>query len=66
MKKELMSIIACPVCRGKLVLNVIEESGEEVVRGTLYCAVCDYTYPIEDTIPNLLPPEAGNRPVQAA
>ncbi|MBE0431313.1 MAG: methytransferase partner Trm112 [Dehalococcoidia bacterium] len=57
MKKELMDILACPVCKGDLELRVDEEKGEEVVTGSLYCAHCDYSYPIADTIPNLLPPE---------
>jgi uncharacterized protein YbaR (Trm112 family) len=57
MKKELMQILACPVCKGDLELTVDEEEGEEIVKGSLYCSKCDYAYPIVDTIPNLLPPE---------
>ena len=57
MKKELMDILACPVCTGDLELRVDKEEGEEVVTGSLYCSRCDYSYPIVDTIPNLLPPE---------
>ncbi len=57
MKKELMDIVACPVCKGELELSVDEENEEEVVTGTLYCARCDVRYPIVDTIPNLLPPD---------
>ena len=57
MKKELMQILACPVCKGDLELTVDEEEGEEIVKGSLYCSKCDYSYPIVDTIPNLLPPE---------
>jgi uncharacterized protein YbaR (Trm112 family) len=57
MKKELMQILACPVCKGDLELKVDEEEGEEIVRGSLYCSNCNYSYPIVDTIPNLLPPE---------
>jgi len=56
-KKELTDILACPVCKGELELNVDEENEEEVVTGTLYCAKCNVRYPIVDTIPNLLPPE---------
>ena len=52
-----MEILACPVCKGTLELQVEEEDGDEVVQGTLYCTTCDEAYPIEDTIPNLLPPE---------
>jgi uncharacterized protein YbaR (Trm112 family) len=56
MKKELMQILACPVCKGNLELKVDEE-GEEIVKGSLYCSNCNHSYPIVDTIPNLLPPE---------
>jgi uncharacterized protein YbaR (Trm112 family) len=57
MKKELMDILACPVCKGKLELKVEEENETEVVTGSLYCPKCDVNYPIADTIPNLLPPD---------
>jgi uncharacterized protein YbaR (Trm112 family) len=57
MKKELMQILACPVCKGDLELRVDEEEGEEIVKGALYCSNCNHSYPIIDTIPNLLPPE---------
>jgi uncharacterized protein YbaR (Trm112 family) len=57
MKRELMDILACPVCKGELELSVEEESGEEVVTGSLYCRKCDEHYPIVDAIPNLLPPD---------
>jgi uncharacterized protein YbaR (Trm112 family) len=57
MKKELMEILACPLCKGDLELKVAEEKGEEIVTGSLYCSKCNYSYPIVDTIPNLLPPE---------
>ncbi len=57
MKKELMDILVCPVCKGKLVLTVTEENEKEIVSGSLYCKKCNVTYPIEETIPNLLPQE---------
>jgi uncharacterized protein YbaR (Trm112 family) len=57
MKKELLDILACPVCKGKLELDVEEEDGQEIVTGSLHCAKCDERYPIVDTIPNLLPPD---------
>ena len=52
-----MEILVCPVCKGELELRAEEEDGEEIVNGSLFCAACDESYPIEDTIPNLLPPE---------
>lgn len=51
-----MEILACPMCKGKLELTVEKEEGREIVSGYLYCPHCKERYPIEDTIPNLLPP----------
>ena len=56
MKPELMDILACPVCKGSLTLTVTREEEGEIVQGSLHCGHCNETYPIEDTIPNLLPP----------
>ena len=56
MKKELMEILACPMCKGELSLTVTKEEDGEIVEGSLHCGSCGETYPIEDTIPNLLPP----------
>ena len=61
MKKELVKILACPVCKGPLKLEIAEEKNDEVVSGSLYCAKCRHHYPIVDTIPNLLPPEPADR-----
>ena len=52
-----MDILACPVCKGELELSVEEEKEQEIVTGSLYCSMCDVSYPIVDTIPNLLPPD---------
>lgn len=60
MKKDLMDILACPVCKGDLELTIVEEDEKEVITGSLYCAKCKETYPIEDAIPNLLPPDLRN------
>jgi len=56
-KQDLVEILACPVCKGELELRVEEETEEEVLEGSLYCGECDEEYPIEDGIPNLLPPD---------
>ncbi|MCX8126253.1 MAG: methytransferase partner Trm112 [Dehalococcoidia bacterium] len=61
MRRELLSILACPVCKGPLELQATEEDDREVVSGSLYCDRCRYSYPIVDTIPNLMPPEPGAR-----
>ncbi|MFC1946672.1 methytransferase partner Trm112 [Chloroflexota bacterium] len=57
MKKELMDIIVCPVCKGELELEITDEKDEEIISGSLTCRKCNVIYPIDDTIPNLLPPE---------
>ena len=61
MKRELMDIICCPVCKGELKLTVQEENDVEILAGTLECASCSVTYPIEDGIPNLLPPKTADK-----
>jgi uncharacterized protein YbaR (Trm112 family) len=57
MRKDLMDILACPMCKGELKLTVDEEKDDEIINGSLFCAKCNETYPIEDSIPNLLPPD---------
>ena len=52
-----MEILACPVCKGELELEVAAEEGDEVTEGSLFCHQCPETYPITDAIPNLLPPD---------
>ena len=51
-----MEILACPVCKGELELQVTTEDSDEIIEGSLHCSPCAETYPIEDSIPNLLPP----------
>jgi uncharacterized protein YbaR (Trm112 family) len=57
MKHELMEILCCPMCKGDLVLTVDEEDDKEIIKGSLFCGKCNEHYPIEDGIPNLLPPD---------
>ena len=57
MRRALMEILACPVCKGDLQLEVTEEDEKEIIVGSLYCSKCSQGYPIKDAIPNLLPPE---------
>lgn len=56
MERELLNILACPVCKGDLEINVTEENDKEIISGSLHCPKCNVSYPIVDTIPNLLPP----------
>ena len=55
MKRDLMDILACPEDKAPLTLDVTEEADGEVMSGTLTCTQCGTEYPIEDSIPNLLP-----------
>ena len=57
MKRDLLDILACPICKGDLRLEVEEENEEEIISGKLICTKCGTEYPIEDGIPNMLPPE---------
>ncbi len=57
MRPDLLEILRCPVCRGTLTLTVDQKVGEEIERGTLHCSACPADYPIEEGIPDLLPPD---------
>jgi len=57
MKDSLMDVVCCPLDKADLDLDADERDGSEVLRGTLTCTECGETYPIEDGIPNLLPPD---------
>jgi len=56
MRHDLMDILACPICKNELTLTVVKEEDDEIITGSLNCARCKEDYPIEDAIPNLLPP----------
>jgi uncharacterized protein YbaR (Trm112 family) len=56
MKRELLDILACPVCKSSpLNLTVFKEEGGDIVEGELSCQKCGRKYPIEGSIPNMLP-----------
>ena len=55
MRRSLMDILCCPVCKGDLSLNVEKEDEKEIIEGDLSCATCKVNYPIHEGIPNLLP-----------
>ncbi len=57
MKESLMEILCCPIDKHDLELDVAERDDEEIMEGTLSCPECGEAYPIEDGIPNLLPPD---------
>ncbi len=41
MKRSLMDILCCPVCKGDLGLRVDAEDENEILEGILHCAACD-------------------------
>lgn len=49
-KRELLEILACPACRGKIV--------HDDEKDTLTCSECKRIYPIKDDIPVMLVEEA--------
>ncbi|SFB74733.1 Uncharacterized conserved protein YbaR, Trm112 family [Halobiforma haloterrestris] len=63
MKESLLEILRCPLDKHELELEDAEYADDEnanedeVVSGTLVCTECGERYPIEDGIPNLLPPD---------
>lgn len=61
MKRDLMDILCCPVHKADLTLTVQQENDVEILEGDLFCAQCNFHYPIEGGIPNLLPPDMHQR-----
>ncbi|WP_248908230.1 methytransferase partner Trm112 [Halocatena marina] len=57
MKETLMDILCCPLDKQELELKEIREDDGEVLEGQLTCTECGTEYPINDGIPNLLPPD---------
>ena len=57
MKESLLDILCCPLDKSELELESIHEDDEEILEGRLVCTECGEKYPIEDGIPNLLPPD---------
>ena len=57
MKPDLLEILRCPICRGDLGLVTRRTDGIEIEEGTLTCTKCRIDYPIEDGIPDLMPPD---------
>ncbi|PSQ51635.1 hypothetical protein BRD20_10300 [Halobacteriales archaeon SW_8_65_20] len=57
MQESLLDIICCPLDKSALELESIRRDDDEVLDGRLVCTECSEEYPIEDGIPNLLPPD---------
>jgi hypothetical protein len=50
MKKELLDILACPKCKGKVALKSAGDG--------LACPACKVVYPVKDDIPVMLTDQA--------
>lgn len=61
MRRSLLDILCCPVCKGDLALRVTVERDGEILEGGLLCGACSVDYPITDGIPDLIPREPGRR-----
>ncbi len=62
MRRELVEQLVCPVTRDPLKLEVTrEDENGDVVEGVLVSERINFRYPIEDGIPNLLPPDMQRR-----
>jgi uncharacterized protein YbaR (Trm112 family) len=57
MKESLLDILVCPLDKHDLDLQEDSRENEEIIDGVLVCTDCGERYPIEDGIPNLLPPD---------
>ncbi|KTG10099.1 MULTISPECIES: methytransferase partner Trm112 [Haloprofundus] len=57
MKESLMDILCDPLDKSDLELEVDERDDDEILEGRLIGTETGEVYPIEDGIPNLLPPD---------
>ena len=57
MNRQLCTLLACPSCRQGLALEAAHSEGADVESGTLRCAGCGATFPIERGIPRFVPAE---------
>ena len=62
MRRELVEQLVCPVTRDPLTLEITrEDENGDVIEGALVSERINFRYPIEDGIPNLLPPDMQRR-----
>ena len=62
MRIDMMEVLACPMCKSDLTLQITSQDGDEITSGTLACNRCDEVYPVEGGVPNLLPAEYRSTP----
>ncbi|UTP72376.1 Trm112 family protein [Alteromonas sp. LMIT006] len=56
-ERNLLNVLACPMCKGKLVLH-LSQVGEQSEKQELVCRFDKVAFPIYDGIPKLLTSEA--------
>ncbi len=67
MRRELVDQLVCPITRDPLKLEVVREDERgDVIEGALLSERINFRYPIEDGIPNLLPPDMQRRATDSA
>ncbi|MEJ2006835.1 MAG: methyltransferase domain-containing protein [Acidobacteriota bacterium] len=54
MRVELVGLLACPGCHGKLELHATSMQEDQVIEGALHCARCRTEYPIRQAIPRFV------------
>ena len=57
MKKKILDMVVCPVCKARPDVRPEEETPDEIISGNLYCPNCAVYYPITDGVANMLPPD---------
>lgn len=57
MKRRLLDILACPMCKHHPIDLLAFEEAEEIETGILTCSSCGRWYPIIEGIPHMLPDE---------
>jgi uncharacterized protein YbaR (Trm112 family) len=55
MKKDIVDILCCPVCKSDIILKIEKEEKNEIIKGFFTCKKCNQIYKITDGIPDLLP-----------
>jgi uncharacterized protein YbaR (Trm112 family) len=61
MHRYLVEMLECPVCRGKLKWEVIEERENRIETGMANCLECSATYPVREGIGIFLTPDLSRK-----
>ncbi len=64
MRAEFVELLCCPSCGGSLAIHPEAENEGHVMEGSLRCAGCQATYPIERGVPRLLPDDRNRSAVR--